>query len=96
MNLSARFIERPVGTTLLAMAVAMAGAIAFAVLPVAPLPQVDFPTISVSASLPGAQCGNHGLLGGDAAGASVQPHRRGVDEMTSAEFPGQHPGDAAV
>ena len=41
-------------TTLLTMAVAIAGAIAFIVLPVAPLPQVDFPTISVSASLPGA------------------------------------------
>ncbi len=54
MNLSAPFIKRPVGTTLLTIAVAIAGAVAFAVLPVAPLPQVDFPTISVSAGLPGA------------------------------------------
>jgi len=54
MNISAPFIQRPVGTTLLTIAVAMVGAIAFAVLPVAPLPQVDFPTISVSAGLPGA------------------------------------------
>jgi multidrug efflux pump len=54
MNLSAPFIRRPVATTLLTIAVAIAGAIAFVVLPVAPLPQVDFPTISVSAGLPGA------------------------------------------
>src|ERR1700727_3847667 len=54
MNLSARFIARPVGTTLLAVAVAIAGTSACGVLPVAPLPEVDFPTISVSASLPGA------------------------------------------
>jgi multidrug efflux pump len=54
MNLSAPFIRRPVGTTLLTIAVGITGAIAFVVLPVAPLPQVDFPTISVSAGLPGA------------------------------------------
>src|ERR1700739_4746589 len=54
MNVSAPFIHRPVATTLLTIAIAIAGAIAFNVLPVSPLPQVDFPTISVSASLPGA------------------------------------------
>jgi multidrug efflux pump len=54
MNLSAPFIERPVATTLLTLGVALAGAVAFNLLPVAPLPQVDFPTISVQASLPGA------------------------------------------
>src|ERR1700689_4279538 len=54
MNLSAPFIRRPVATTLLTVAIAIAGCIAFNVLPVAPLPQVDFPTISVSAGLPGA------------------------------------------
>src|SRR5690348_9539908 len=54
MNLSAPFIARPVATTLLTLGVALAGAIAFRLLPVAPLPQVDFPTISVQASLPGA------------------------------------------
>jgi Cu/Ag efflux pump CusA len=53
MNLSSPFIHRPVATTLLTIAIAIAGAIAFTVLPVSPLPQVDFPTISVSASLPG-------------------------------------------
>ena len=54
MNISAPFIERPVATTLLSFGLALAGAVAFTLLPVAPLPQVDFPTISVSASLPGA------------------------------------------
>ena len=54
MNISAPFIHRPVATTLLTLAVAIAGAIAFQVLPVSPLPQVDFPTISVQATLPGA------------------------------------------
>ena len=54
MNISAPFIARPVATTLLALGVALAGAVAFRLLPVSPLPQVDYPTISVSASLPGA------------------------------------------
>ncbi|MFL9871477.1 efflux RND transporter permease subunit [Paraburkholderia megapolitana] len=54
MNLSRPFIQRPVATTLLAIGIALAGMFAFVKLPVAPLPQVDFPTISVQASLPGA------------------------------------------
>jgi multidrug efflux pump len=54
MNLSERFIRRPVGTALLTLGLALAGAAAFRLLPVAPLPQVDYPVISVSASLPGA------------------------------------------
>ncbi|MFI4953275.1 MAG: efflux RND transporter permease subunit, partial [Burkholderiales bacterium] len=54
LNLSAPFIARPVATTLLTIGLALAGAAAFRLLPVSPLPQVDFPTISVSASLPGA------------------------------------------
>ncbi len=54
MNLSRPFIERPIGTTLLTIALALVGAVAFFGLPVAPLPQVDFPAISVTASLPGA------------------------------------------
>src|SRR5215472_5712179 len=54
MNLSAPFIDRPVATTLLTIGIALAGAVAFRLLPVSPLPQVDFPTISVQASLPGA------------------------------------------
>jgi multidrug efflux pump len=54
MNISSPFIDRPVATTLLTVAVALAGAVAFNFLPVSPLPQIDFPTISISASLPGA------------------------------------------
>ncbi len=54
MNISEPFIRRPIATTLLTAAMALAGAVAFRLLPVSPLPQVDFPTISVSASLPGA------------------------------------------
>ena len=54
MNISEPFIHRPVATALLTVAVALVGAIAFEVLPVAPLPEVDFPTISVGAGLPGA------------------------------------------
>ena len=54
MNFSAPFIHRPIATTLLTLGIAIAGVIGFLLLPVAPLPQVDFPTISVSASLPGA------------------------------------------
>lgn len=54
MNLSAIFIKRPVATTLLAIGIAIAGIVAFNLLPVAPLPQIDFPTISVQTSLPGA------------------------------------------
>ena len=54
MNISAPFIARPVATTLITLGVALAGMLAFGLLPIAPLPQVDIPTISVSASLPGA------------------------------------------
>ncbi|MGA2966878.1 MAG: multidrug efflux RND transporter permease subunit [Terriglobales bacterium] len=54
MSLSSPFIRRPVATTLLTAAIVLAGAVAFRELPVSPLPQVDFPTISVGAGLPGA------------------------------------------
>ena len=54
MNISEPFIHRPIATTLLVIAVLLAGAVAFFLLPVSPLPQVDFPTVSVNASLPGA------------------------------------------
>ncbi len=54
MNLSAPFILRPVATSLLTLGVALAGIVAYSLLPVSPLPQVDFPTIMVQASLPGA------------------------------------------
>jgi len=54
MSLSTPFIQRPIATTLLTVAIALAGIAAYRILPVSPLPQVDFPTISISASLPGA------------------------------------------
>jgi HAE1 family hydrophobic/amphiphilic exporter-1 len=54
VSVSAGFIKRPIGTTLLALAILLVGAAVFPLLPIAPLPQVDFPTIQVSANLPGA------------------------------------------
>lgn len=54
MNLSLLFIQRPIATTLLSVGLALAGILAFNLLPIAPLPQIDFPTITVQAQLPGA------------------------------------------
>ncbi|MFI4982036.1 MAG: efflux RND transporter permease subunit, partial [Nevskiales bacterium] len=54
MNLSSIFISRPVATTLLTLGLALAGILAYIKLPVSPLPQVDIPTISVQATMPGA------------------------------------------
>ena len=53
MNLSSLFIRKPIATILLALGLSFAGILAFNLLPVAPLPQIDFPTITVQASLPG-------------------------------------------
>jgi multidrug efflux pump len=82
MNISAPFILRPVATTLLTVAVALAGAIAFQVLPVAPLPEVDFPTISVGAGLPGASAE---IMASSVATPLERQfgHIAGVTEMTS-------------
>src|SRR5499425_940798 len=87
MNLSEPFIRRPVATTLLVIALALAGAVAFRLLPVSPLPQVDFPTITVFAGLPGASPETM-------ASAVATPLERqfgriaGVTEMTSVSFLG--------
>lgn len=54
MSLSSPFIKRPIATTLLALGIAFAGIVAFKLLPVSPLPQIEFPTINVQAQLPGA------------------------------------------
>src|SRR5512142_1275964 len=54
MNISAPFIRRPIGTSLLTLALLLAGVLAFTLLPVAPLPQVEYPVIQVQAGLPGA------------------------------------------
>ena len=82
MSLSSPFIRRPVGTTLLTIAVALAGALAFRVLPVAPLPQVEFPTINVSAALPGASAQ---IMAASVATPLERQfsHIAGVTEMTS-------------
>ena len=82
MNVSAPFINRPVATTLLTIAIAIAGAIAFNVLPVSPLPQVDFPTISVNSSLPGASAE---IMASSVATPLERQfgHIAGVTEMTS-------------
>jgi multidrug efflux pump len=82
MHISGPFIRRPVGTSLLSLAVIIAGAIAYFFLPVAPLPEVEFPTINVSANLPGASPETM-------ASAVATPleralgHIAGVTEMTS-------------
>jgi multidrug efflux pump len=82
MNISAPFIRRPVATTLLTAGITLAGAIAFNVLPVSPLPQVDFPTISVSAGLPG---GSPDIMASSIATPLERQfsHIAGVTEMTS-------------
>src|ERR1700747_2313174 len=82
MNVSEPFIHRPVATTLLTIAIPFAGAIAFTVLPVSPLPQVDFPTISVSTSLPGASAE---IMASSVATPLERQlgHIAGITEMTS-------------
>ncbi|MGB9488658.1 MAG: efflux RND transporter permease subunit, partial [Terriglobia bacterium] len=83
MNISEPFIRRPVATTLLTVAIALAGAVAYEVLAVAPLPEVDFPTISVSSSLPGASAE---IMASSVATPLERQfgHIAGVTEMTSA------------
>src|SRR6204780_474982 len=83
MNISAPFIHRPVATTLITAAVALAGALAFSVRPVSPLPKVDFPTIAVGASLPG---GSGEIMASSVATPLERQfgHIAGVSEMTSA------------
>jgi multidrug efflux pump len=87
LNIAKPFIQRPVATTLLTVAIALGGGIAFRLLPIAPLPQVDFPTISVAATLPGASPETM-------AAAVATPLERqfgriaAVTEMTSASYLG--------
>ena len=87
MNISAPFIRRPIATVLLTAAVALAGLVAFLQLPTAPLLQVDFPTINVSATLPGASPD----IMASAVAAPLErqfAHIAGVTEMTSASYLG--------
>src|SRR6266850_93508 len=86
-GISAPFIRRPIATVLLTAAVALAGIVAFLQLPTAPLPQVDFPTISVSATLPGASPD----IMATAVAAPLErqfAHIAGLNEMTSASYLG--------
>ncbi len=86
-GISAPFIHRPIATVLLTAAVALAGIVAFLQLPTAPLPQVDFPTISVSATLPGASPD----IMASAVAAPLErqfAHIAGLNEMTSASYLG--------
>ena len=86
-GISAPFIRRPIATVLLTAAVALAGIVAFLQLPTAPLPQVDFPTISVSATLPGASPD----IMASAVAAPLErqfAHMAGLTEMTSASYLG--------
>lgn len=87
MNLSAPFIRRPIGTTLLALGIFVAGIVSFNLLPVATLPQVEFPTINVQAGLPGA---NPEVMATSVAAPLEHQLGRiaGVTEMTSSSILG--------
>jgi hydrophobe/amphiphile efflux-1 (HAE1) family protein len=87
MSLSTPFIERPAGTTLLTIAVALAGAVAYQFLPTSPIPQVEFPTISVNAALPGA---SPETMASSVATPLERQFGRiaGITEMTSTSFLG--------
>jgi multidrug efflux pump len=87
MSLSSPFIHRPVATVLLTAAIALAGAVAFRLLPVSPLPQIDFSTISVQANLPGA---SPQIMASSVATPLERQlgHIAGVTEMTSASYLG--------
>jgi multidrug efflux pump len=87
MSISTPFIERPVGTTLLTLALTLAGVLGYMFLPVSPLPQIDFPTISVGGSLPGAS--PETMASAVAAPLERQFGRiAGVSEMTSTSYLG--------
>src|SRR6202171_141393 len=83
MSFSETFIRRPVATTLLTVAIALGGAVAFRMLPVAPLPEVDFPTIEVTGNLPG---GSPETMASSVATPLERQFGRiaGLTEMTSA------------
>jgi len=87
MSLSSPFIRRPVATTLLTAAIVLAGAVAFRELPVSPLPQIDFPTISVGAALPGA---SPEIMASSVATPLERQFGRiaGITEMTSSSYLG--------
>jgi multidrug efflux pump len=87
MNLSTPFIHRPVATTLLIVAIALAGIVAFTVLPVAALPEIDYPTIAIWANLPGA---SPEIMASSVATPLERQFGRiaGVTEMSSSSYLG--------
>src|SRR5579863_682206 len=87
MSISEPFIRRPIATTLLTVAIALAGAVAFRTLPVSPLPQIDFPTISVQATLPG---GSPEIMASSVATPLERQFGRiaNITEMTSSSYLG--------
>ena len=89
MSLSTLAIHRPVATMLLTLGLAIAGLFAFQLLPVAPLPQVDFPDHHGAGHAAGRESRNDGVDGGDAAGTFARPHRRhqrnDVDEFAGTD-----------
>ncbi len=76
MSISEPFIHRPVATTLLTIALGLAGGIAYFYLPVAPLPEVEFPTLMVSGCIARRESGDDGIVGRNAFGTPVRTHRR--------------------
>lgn len=77
MKFFALFIQRPVATTLLTLAITLSGIIGFSLLPVSPLPQVDYPVIMVSASMPGADPETMASSVCDTVGARLGKNCRG-------------------
>ena len=95
MNISAPFVRRPIATVLLTAAIFLAGIVAFLQLPTAPLPQVDFPTINVQATLPGASPD----IMASAVAAPLErefAHIAGLNEMTSASYLGSDKHRVAI
>src|ERR1700733_4303946 len=87
MNISEPFIHRPVATTLLTVAIAIAGGVAYNLLPVSPLPQIDFPTINVQANLPGASPEIMASSGAPPLERQIG-RTAGITEMTSSSYLG--------
>src|SRR6202158_1960167 len=87
MNISEPFIRKPVATTLFVVAITLAGSAAYRLLPVSPLPQVEFPTISVNAGLPGA---NPQTMASSVATPLERQFEKiaGITEMTSSSLAG--------
>ena len=95
MSISTPFIHRPVATTLFLVAITLAGGIAYTLLPVSALPEVDFPTITVSANLPGA---SPEVMAASVATPLEKQFTRiaGVTEMTSNSSVGSASGNAPI